>query len=295
MGPGGTAPLSPRGHVRTMLASLLRILAGLLVAYAALLVLAWWLQDRMAFPGRRQRLIDPRDAGLSGGEIVSITTSDGVRLRGWYLPPAPEPLRGQRAPGLLWFYGNMETVSALAPIVRDLRPPDIALLMLDYRGYGESGGSPSEAGIYRDAEAAWEYLAARPDVDASRIAVYGRSVGSAVATHLADTKPVRAVVLDSPFSNAKDMARIHYAMIPRALVRLSLDNLGRVGRLNVPLLVFHGTDDDIVPPRMGRAVAEAGRARELVLISGAGHNDTYDVGGREYREKLHAFLREMLF
>lgn len=277
-----------------MLTSALRILGVLLAAYAILLVLAWRYQDRMAFPGRRMRLIHPRDAGLPDGEIVSIRTADSVQLRGWYLPASPTPGARHPTPALLWFYGNMETVSALAPIVRDLRPPGIALLIVDYRGYGESEGEPSEAGIYRDAEAAWGYLASRADVDSTRIAVYGRSVGSAVATYLADVKPVRAVVLESPFSNAAEMARVHYAMLPRFVVRMSLDNLARVARLTAPLLIFHGAEDEIVPPRMGRAVAEAGHAREFVLISGSGHNDTYDVGGREYREKLHAFLREHL-
>lgn len=277
-----------------MLASALRILGALLVAYAILLVLAWRYQDRMAFPGRRMRLIHPRDAGLPDGEIVSVRTSDSVQLRGWYLPASPTPGIRPPTPALLWFYGNMETVSALAPILRDLRPSGIALLIVDYRGYGESGGRPTERGIYRDAEAAWAHLAARPEIDSTRIAVYGRSVGSAVATYLADVKPVRAVVLESPFSNAREMAREHYAMLPRFVVRLSLDNMTRAARLAVPLLVFHGSEDNIVPPRMGRAVAEAGRAREFVLIAGSGHNDTYDVGGREYREKLHAFLREHL-
>lgn len=275
-----------------MLTFLLKGLVGLAIAYVVLTLLAWRFQEKLAFPGYRMRLIHPREAGMPEGEIASVTASDGVVLKGWYLPPSPDPGPRTPAPGLLWFYGNMETVSALAPIIRDLRPPGVALLILDYRGYGESGGSPTEDGLYRDGEAAWEFLSRRPEVDATRIAVYGRSLGSAVAMHLADTRPVRAVVLESPFSNAAEMARQHYRILPRFIVRLSLDNLSRASRLDVPLLVLHGTEDQIAPLRMGRAVAEAGHARELVLIQGAGHNETYDVGGRLYREKLHTFLRE---
>src|SRR5207249_1721935 len=96
---------------------------------------------------------------------------------GWYLPPAPAPPAGAKAPGLVWFYGNAETVTALAPVIRSLRPPGTALLILDYRGYGESGSMTTEPGLYRDAEAAWEYLAHRPEVDSARIGAYGRSVG----------------------------------------------------------------------------------------------------------------------
>lgn len=291
---GNVRAEAPKGYVSRVLGPLLRILLGLAIAYAALLVLAWRFQHRLALPGARARLIPPAQAGMPDGEIVEVTTADGVRLRGWYLPASPTPNPRYLSPGLLWFYGNMETVSGLAPIVRWLRPPGTALLILDYRGYGESGGSPSERGLYADADAAWAYLTARPEVDSSRIAVYGRSVGSVPALHLATTRPVRAVILESPLSNAADMAREHYAFLPRFIVRLSMDNLERAARVAAPLLVFHGAEDDIAPVRMGRAVAEAGHARELVLIKGAGHNETYDVGGEEYRAKLRAFLRETL-
>ncbi len=283
----------PAGYVSRVLPSILRILAGLAIAYLVVLVLAWRFQNRLALPGSRARLIAPAQAGMPDGEIVNVITTDSVRLRGWYLPASPAPAGG-RAAALIWFYGNMETVSGLAPIVRWLRPPGVALLILDYPGYGESGGSPSEQGLYRGADAAWTYLTSRPEVDPSRIGIYGRSVGSAPALYLATTRPVRAVVLDSPLSSAADMARVHYAFLPRFIVRMSLNNVERAARLTAPLLVFHGTEDDIAPPRMGRAVAQAGHARELVLIQGAGHNETYDVGGEEYRKKLHEFLEEAL-
>lgn len=272
----------------------LRILLGLAIAYGALLLLAWRFQTRLALPGARTRLIPPAQAGMPDGEIVVVTTADGVRLRGWYLPASAAGGVRRPAPGLLWFYGNLETVTGLAPIVRWLRPPDVAVLILDYRGYGESEGSPSEQGLYADADAAWAYLAARPDVDSTRIAVYGRSVGSVPALHLATTRPVRAAVLESPFTTAVEMARVHYPLLPSIIVRLSMNNLERASRLSAPLLVFHGTEDNIALPRMGRAVAEAGHARELVMIQRAGHNETYDVGGDEYRRKLHAFLAETL-
>lgn len=276
------------------MATLLRILAGLGAAYLAVLLLAWRFQERMALPGARARLIPPAQAGIPDGELVAATAADGVRLRGWYLPPSPDPGTGSRAPGLLWFYGNMENVSGLAPIIRSLRPPGVAVLILDYRGYGESEGSPSERGLYLDAEAAWTALASRPELDSSRIAVYGRSVGSVPALYLATSRPVRALVLESPLTTAADMARVHYPFFPPFIVRLSLNNLERAARLTAPLLVLHGDRDQIAPPWMGRAVAEAGHARELVLIHGAGHNETYDVGGKAYREKLQEFLSRYL-
>ena len=273
---------------------ILGIAAAGLVAYLLIALLAWRFQDRMAFPGPKAPLPTPQSLGIADGERVSITTTDSVTLRGWYLPPNPLPSDATRAPGLLWFYGNMETVEGIAPILRAYRPPGVGVLALDYRGYGSSDGTPSEAGVYLDAEAGWQFLATRAEIDSARIAVYGRSIGSAVALYLATERPVRSVVLDSPFSSGRAMAEEHYPFLPQFLNRLSLDNLKRAGELTVPLLVFHGTDDRIAPIEMGRAVAQTGRAETLVEIEGAGHNDTYLLGGEMYRERLHEFLTRHL-
>jgi pimeloyl-ACP methyl ester carboxylesterase len=188
----------------------------------------------------------------------------------------------------------METVEGIAPVLLRFRPPDMGLLVLDYRGYGTSDGTPTEDGVYLDVEAAWDYLTGRPEIDSTRIAVFGRSIGSAVALHLATERPVRAVVLDSPLSSGREMARRHYRFMPTMLTRLSLDNLDRAGQLTVPLLVFHGTDDWIATIDMGRRVAEAGRAEECVEIEGAGHNDTFTLGGTAYVARFHQFLETHL-
>jgi dipeptidyl aminopeptidase/acylaminoacyl peptidase len=274
-----------------MLPFALKALGILVTIYLVVVILAWRYQDRLAMPSPRMRLPAPAEAGIPDGRRVTLRTEDGVTLYGWYLPPAsgtPRP-----APGLLWFYGNLETVAALAPILAEWKPGDMALLAIDYRGYGESEGEASEAGLYRDGEAAWSFLASQPDVDSTRIAAYGRSLGSAVALRLALQRPVRAVVLDSPFSNAVAMARHHYWFLPPGLVRLELDNVSLARRLSAPLLVVHGTDDRVAPLEMGRAVAAAGRGR-LIELSRAGHNDTYDRGGAGYRDTMAAFLRDAL-
>jgi fermentation-respiration switch protein FrsA (DUF1100 family) len=272
----------------------LRGIALLVVAYAVVIFLAWRFQDRVAFPGRGGRLPSPAEFGITDGQVVSVETSDAVTLRGWYLPASPAPPSGERAPALIWFHGNVETVRGIAEVLRDFRPPGIAVLALDYRGYSESGGTPTEAGVHRDAEAAWAFLVSRPEIDSLRIAVYGRSIGSAVGLYLATERPVRAVVLDSPFTSAQDMARAHYAPVPPWLVDLRLDNLTLAARLRVPLLVFHGTDDLVAPFAMGEAVARAGRAEELVVLQGTGHTTVYENGGTLYRDKLHDFLRRHL-
>ena len=197
----------------------------------------------------------------------------------------------QPAAGLLWFYGNGETIAAIWPIVREFQPPGTAVLVLDYPGYGASGGRATEGSLYAAADAAYAALATRPGVDPQRIYVYGRSLGSAVATHTAARRPVAGLIVESPFTNAAAMAKHHYRLLPTFLLRLSLDNLANVRRVRCPILLFHGDVDRLVPTAMGMAVAAAAAGPvEVVLIHGSGHNDTYDIGGRAYREKLWQFV-----
>ncbi len=270
---------------------MLKLAATLVVAYALLVLLAWAFQERLAFPAPRAAVPDPRTAGLERGERIELILEDRTRLAGWFVPPAAPPTGG-RAPGLLWFYGNGETIAAIAPVLRDLAPPHVSLLVLDYPGYGESAGRATEAGMYAAAEAAHRRLAARPDVDAARLYVYGRSIGSAAAVRLAGRHRVAGLILDSPFTSAWDMSRAHYAILPRFILRLSLDNLGGIRNVRCPVLVFHGTADRLAPTEMGRRIAAAAPGgAELVLIEGAGHNETYALGGRDYRDRLWRFIK----
>jgi fermentation-respiration switch protein FrsA (DUF1100 family) len=228
---------------------------------------------------------------LTRAETVTLLMKDGTPLVGWFLPPVSDshhpPPTG---PGLLWFYGNGENVATIWPVLREFQPPGVALLVLDYPGYGASGGRATEPGLYEAADLAYAALAAR--VDAARIFVYGRSLGSVVATHVAATHAVRGLVLESPFTSAREMSRRHYALFPRFILRMQLDNLEHMRRVQCPALVFHGTSDRLVPIAMGRQVAASARGPvEFVSIEGAGHNDTYEVGGRGYREKMWEFLR----
>jgi len=289
----------------------LRVIVGLGLAYIVLLLLAWLFQERLAFPAPRARLPDPKRVGVENGEKVELVSNDGTKLVGWYLKPeevgggrgrlgevdrtstnlhqSPKP--PQPASGLLWFYGNGENVAAIWPIVREFQPPGTAVLVLDYPGYGESGGRATEAALYAAADAAYGALASRAEVDPRRIYVYGRSLGSAVASYTAAHHPVAGLILESPLTNAAEMARYHYRLLPRFLLRLSLDNLANVRLVHCPILLFHGDADRLVPTAMGKAVAAAAAGPvEVVLIHGAGHNDTYDLGGRAYRDKLWEFV-----
>lgn len=138
----------------------------------------------------------------------------------------------------------------------------------------------------RDAEAAWDWLVARPEIDPARIVVYGRSVGAGPAVHLAATRQVAGVVLESAFTSLRAMARVHYPIFPSLLAGPGFDNLAAAPRIRAPALLIHGDADAIVPLAMGRAVeARLGGPSEFWVITGAGHNDTYDAGGDEYARR----------
>ena len=277
------------------------IVAGILGVYVALCVVLWALQERITFPAPRSPLPDPAQT-IGYGERIELRMHDGTRLVGWYLPPkdaegrrkTPNELRRPSATsgGLLWFYGNGETIGAIWPIIRDFRPSDAALLVVDYPGYGASEGRTTEAGIYEAGDLAYDAVVSRPDVDGRRVYVYGRSLGSAVATHVAAGHDVAGLILESPFTSARRMAARHYKIFPRFLVRLGLDNVGRMPSIRCRTLVLHGTADMLVPMKMGREVAAAAAGPvEFVMIEGAGHNETYDLGGNAYKEKLAGFVK----
>ncbi|HEX9280519.1 MAG TPA: alpha/beta hydrolase [Gemmatimonadales bacterium] len=279
---------------------LLRILLGLIIAYAVLVLLAWAFQERMAFPAPPGALPDVGELKRLGAERIELVMRDGTRIAGVYLPPRPATppggqavgrSGGQKHAGLLWFYGNGENIGAIWDIVVEWQPPGVGVLVVDYPGYGASGGRTTEPGLYEAADLAYQTLAGRADVDPARIFVYGRSLGSTVATHTAAGHQVAGLVLESPFTNAREMSGQHYGLFPRFILRLRLDNLGTFARVRCPVLVFHGTADRLVPPRMGEAVARAAPGPvELVWIEGAGHNTTYEVGGKQYRQKLWDFV-----
>lgn len=272
---------------------LIRLALGALAGYVVIAGVLWMVQDRLAFPAPRAPLPDPTRARLPDAQAFTLAMSDGTRLAGWFLPPTPVGVVSARttSPGLLWFYGNGENIATLATVLREFRPPGTGLLVVDYPGYGASGGRAREGAVYEAADLAYDALAAHPGIDPARIFVYGRSLGSAVATHVAATHRVAGLILESPLTNAREIAARAYPFLPRFLVRLRLDNLTAITRVHCPVLVFLGTADQVIPPDMGRRIAAAAPGpAELVLIEGADHNDTYDVGGRAYRDKVWAFL-----
>src|SRR5438093_1305059 len=245
------------------------IVWGLAGVYLLLAVVLWALQERITFPAPRSPLPDPAQT-IGYGERIQLQMQDGTRLVGWYLPPENAGGRRPSAPfaALLWFYGNGETIGAIWPVIRDFRPPHAALLVVDYPGYGASGGRATEAGMNEAADLAYAALAARSEIDRHRIYAYGRSLGSAAATHTADTHEVAGVILESPFTRARGMARQQYSIFPIFLVLLLLDQIGIIMR-------DHTIQGESVVVEAGVRVVVDGN--EELLIQGKGGVISEDV------------------
>jgi len=228
----------------------------------------------------------PSEAGLEYDD-VHLTAADGVRIHAWYVRTA------EREPDAVVLLchgngGNLTNWLGLAGVFTEL---GFDVLLFDYRGYGDSEGSPDEEGTYLDAEAAWDHLVSERRIPAQRIVVYGRSLGGAVASHLAATHAPGALIVDSSFTAIRDFAMENY---PRLLVRLGLtyeyDNVGNVRKIRCPLLVIHGRDDELVPFRHGEAIFAAASEPKLFLALDGGHNDSYLVDAVRFRQGIADFV-----
>jgi fermentation-respiration switch protein FrsA (DUF1100 family) len=242
------------------------------------------------FP-ERQILASPSDYGLAY-DNVAFVTEDAVELHGWFVPGCGEVT-------LLWFHGNTGNVGHRLENLRQLHQRlGISVFLFDYRGYGRSAGTPSEDGLYRDAEAALAYLRARPDVRDDRIVYFGRSLGGAVAVDLASRNSPHGLILEAAFPSVDFMARHAYPFLPSWLVRIVLrarfDSISKITSVTAPVLMVHGERDSTVPVEAARKLLEAAsEPKRLVVISGAGHTDVYEVGGDCYFDELASFLAQL--
>jgi hypothetical protein len=262
-------------------------IAALIAAlgYAVLLLLVAVFQRRLLYFPSRGYPVTPAAIRLPF-EAAVLTASDGVRLAGWWIPGTRKD-----SPVVLYFHGNAATLSSLVELAGAFRAAGFAFAAVDYRGYGESGGTPTEHGLYRDAEAAWGWVTGR-GVAASRILVYGQSLGAGPAAWLAARVPCGGLVLEGAFPSVYASARLHYPLLwlpPFAILdRYPVAKCAAQARC--PVLVLHGELDRIAPLAFGRTVFEAaGEPKRFVVLARADHNSiTPDLPA--VRRALEEFL-----
>ncbi|RMD83511.1 MAG: alpha/beta hydrolase [Candidatus Dadabacteria bacterium] len=238
------------------------------------------------FPSRRL-LATPAAAGLVY-EDVWLRARDGVRLHGWWVP-APS------AATVLFFHGNAGNIGDRIDTLAIFHRLSLSTLIVDYRGYGQSEGQPSELGTYQDAEAAYEYLTKERGISPARLAVVGRSLGGGVASYVAARFVVGALVLESTFTSIPDLAaELYHVPFLRQVVRTRYDNLSRVCARRCPLLVVHSRDDEVVPFRHGRRLFdEAPEPKDFLELRGS-HADGFLVSAETYTAGLKRFLTSAL-
>jgi fermentation-respiration switch protein FrsA (DUF1100 family) len=265
-----------------MLWSILILVVGL---YAGLAALMFFFQNRLVYFPLSRLALTPAAKGLIY-EDVWFETSDGVKLFGWFVPA--EPARGV----LLFFHGNAGNISHRLDSIEQFHRLGLSVFIIDYRGYGRSEGRPSEQGTYLDAEAAWRYLVEERQVRPDKIVIFGRSLGGAVATRLAQDHPPGVLIIESTFTSIPDMAAQIYFFLPvRLLARIDYDTLARLPALTSPILIIHSPDDDVIPYAHGqRLFAAAQEPKEFLSIQG-GHNDGHIRSAELYEARLEAFLQ----
>jgi fermentation-respiration switch protein FrsA (DUF1100 family) len=272
-----------------------RWLVALALACATIFFGAMILEEQMIyFPTRYpDGLWDTEAAALNSGCTIadcSFEAADGVRLHAWMCTPRrAEGLTGDMV--LLWFHGNAGNLSHRTELMFRLADTPARVLIIDYRGYGRSDGKPSEEGLYLDARAAWGYLVDERRVSPDRIVLFGKSLGGAVAVDLATEVVPAGIIVQSSFTSVPDMAARHFPFVPRALIRTRMDSLSKIADVKAPKLFIHSTADEVAPFEFGRRLYEAApEPKRFHQVDGAGHNETWAVGGFGYFRAIRDFV-----
>jgi fermentation-respiration switch protein FrsA (DUF1100 family) len=265
-----------------------RALASVAFTYILVCIVLGLLQAKLIYFPSRGYDFTPADIGLSY-EDLTLTTGDGVEIAAWYVPHATP-----RAT-VLFSHGNAGNMADRLGTLQTFHRLGLSVLIYDYRGYGRSAGTPGEAGTYADAAACWQHLTQRLDLPPERIILFGRSLGGAVAIELASRHAPGALIVESTFTSLVDVARRHYPLLPVDLLCVHrYESDARVGRIRCPKLFLHGTEDQLVPIALGRALYDAASAPKTFIETPGGHDEAGFEFDPETTARLDRWLAEAL-
>lgn len=270
-----------------MSGTIVPVLVVTALLYAALALYAYLHQAQLLYqPTSPRGSLGPTPGAIHlPFEDLRIQTPDGVSLHAWLVPAS------EGRPVVIFCHGNGGNIPDCLGTIRILHELDLHLLIFDYRGYGDSSGRPSEGGTYRDVQAVWRYLVEELGFAPGEIILFGRSLGAAVAAHLArDVRP-GALILESPFTSLPEIAARHYWYLPvRWLVRYRYSTVDSVESVESPTLVIHSADDEVVPIEHGRRVFDHARGPKRFLLIVGAHADGFLTSGTRYTQGLRRFL-----
>jgi fermentation-respiration switch protein FrsA (DUF1100 family) len=236
----------------------------------------------------KEIVFTPADIGLKYKDIF-FETEDNLKLNGWFIP-IDNP-RGT----LLFCHGNAGNISHRIEIIEIFHKLGLNVFIFDYRGYGKSQGNPSEEGLYKDAQAAYQYILSRQDIDKKRIVIYGKSIGANIATDLASKVEAAAFISEGGFTSAYDMGRRLFPYLPiRWIITVKFNALEKIRNISAPKLIIHSRDDEIVPFEMGEKLfAAAAQPKEFYQMQGT-HNEAIFAVREEYSSRIDSFLNRYL-
>lgn len=279
----------------------LRICVGLIglagIAYLSACTYIWMQQAHFIFMPEREIKRTPADYHLAFEDLyLEIASESGrvERIHCWWIP-ADHPSDKY----LIYLHGSALNIGANVSHARRFKELGFSVLLISYRGYGQSDGDfPTEAQLYADAEAAWSYLIKQKKLNPGDIFIYGHSLGGAIAINLAISHPeAKGLIVEATFTSIADMGRRYksYRLLPVELItHQRFDSINKVNRLQVPVLFIHGTDDRTVPPEMSRQLYQrTTSSKQLTLISGGGHNNSASVGGDTYLNAVRDFISSL--
>jgi uncharacterized protein len=268
--------------MKKMIHLLLIVAAG----YIALVGFLYLMQSHMIFLPDKNVSVEPGDIGLHW-EDARFETADGKRLQGWYIPNADSRYV------LLFSHGNAGNISHRLGFIEMLHERGISTFIYDYRGYGNSEGRPTEKGLHKDIEAAWNYLINELGYSSAQIVLFGRSLGGPFSAKLATLINPGGLVLESSFTSAKDVASDIYPFIPTSILRFQLDTISYLRDIEIPVLIMHSRDDEIIPFHHGEALFTAASEPKYFTELRGGHNDNFIASGEFYFDELRSFLSEL--
>jgi uncharacterized protein len=264
------------------------ILFIVVTAWILLSLLIYFFQPKLIYFPHKEVTITPEYISLEYEELT-LTTSDNIKLNAWWVP------HPDARATLLFLHGNAGNISHRLDSINIFHQLGLSVLIIDYRGYGKSSGTPSEQGTYIDAETAWTYLTQKRNIPSNNIIIFGRSLGGAVASWLSENNLSAGLILESSFTSIADIGKHYYPYLPTSLLaRIKYPSIERISNIKSPILIIHSANDELIPYHHGQQLFKAANNPKTFLNISGGHNDGFITSGDKYSNGIENFISNIL-
>ncbi len=264
----------------------MRIIIILLIGGVLVFSYVKYLEKTAIFFPEKNLTSTPKEINIDFEDIY-FTTSDDLKLNGWFIPNA------NAKHTIVFAHGNAGNISGRTDKIKLLKELNLNIFIFDYRGYGKSQGSPTETGIYTDTKAAYEWLTNIKGINKDSIIALGVSLGSAAAIDLASKVKLKALITEGAFTNAKDMARKLYPFLPGFIFGVKFDSINKIKTIEIPKLFIHSKTDEIVPFELSQRLYEAAKQPKTLLALNGTHNDSFLLQSGDYLKGIKDFIKSL--